>query len=156
MEFSDFECPYCNRFWLTTLPLLRANYIETGKVRLVYRDFPLANIHADATPAAEAAQCAHEQGKFFEFHDALFENQSALGAATYRAIAAALQLDVARFDQCVSSGKYREEVQKDFEAGRAVGVTGTPTFYINGTEIVGALPYSEFERAIEDALAKAR
>ncbi|RJQ37786.1 DsbA family protein [Candidatus Parcubacteria bacterium] len=156
VEFSDFECPFCNRFWLTTLPLLRATYIETGKARLVYRDFPLSNIHANAAPAAEAAQCAHEQGKFWEFHDRLFENQAALGPATYRETAAALGLNTAQFDQCVSSGKYRAEVQNDFEAGRAAGVSGTPTFYINGIEIVGALPYSEFEQAIEAALANAR
>jgi len=153
VEFSDFQCPYCARFFANTLGLLKDKYVKTGKVRLVYRDFPLSSIHAEATGAAEAAACANEQGKFWEYHDKIFQNQQALGAANYKQWAKAIGLDAVVFNQCVDVRKYADEVQKDFDDGRTAGVSGTPTFFINGKMVVGALPIEEFESAIEEALA---
>lgn len=153
VEFSDFECPFCGRFYSQTLGQLKEEYIDTGKVKLIYRDFPLS-FHPQAQPAAEAAECANEQGKFFEFHDLIFENQSLLGPATYSQWAADLGLDVEQFDSCLDDGKYRAEVQADFAAGQAAGVSGTPTFFINGQKIVGAQPFSVFKQIIDAELAQ--
>ena len=127
IEFSDFQCPFCERFYSQTLPLLEQNYISTGKVKLVYRDFPLSSIHPDAQKAAEAAECADEQGKFKEMHDKLFENQNSLSTSSLKSYAAQLGLDAAKFNGCLDSGKYASEVQKDFNDGSAAGVSGTPS-----------------------------
>ena len=151
IEFSDFQCPYCASFFSDTLPQIEQNYIDTGKVKLVYRDFPLS-FHANAEPAAEAAECAGEQGKYWEMHDKLFENQASLSAASYKQWAADLGLDTAKFDSCLDSSKYASEIQKDVQDGQAAGVSGTPTFFVNGNKVVGAQPYSVFEQAIEAAL----
>jgi protein-disulfide isomerase len=153
VEFSDFQCPFCARFFSNTLSQIENDYISTGKVKLVYRDFPLS-FHPNAQPAAEAAECAREQGKFWEFHDKIFENQQALSASSYKQWASELGLDTAKFNSCVDSGKYRSEVQKDFADGSALGASGTPTFFIGksdglGQKIVGAQPYSVFQQAIE-------
>lgn len=154
VEFSDFQCPYCGRFFANTLGPLKEKYVKTGKVRFVYRDFPLASIHTEATGAAEAAACANDQGKFWEYHDTIFQNQPTLSAANYKQWAKDLGLNAAAFNQCVDSRKYADEVQKDFNDGRKAGVSGTPTFFINGKILVGALPFEEFESAVEEALAK--
>jgi len=153
VEFSDFECPFCSRFYSQTLIQLRTEYIDTGKVKLIYRDFPLS-FHPEAQPAAEAAECANEQGKFKEYHDMIFENQSQIGDATYKRWAAELGLDTEQFNSCVDEGKYRAEVQADFAAGQAAGVSGTPTFFINGQKIVGAQPFSVFQQIIDAELAQ--
>lgn len=153
VEFSDFQCPYCARFFANTLGAVKDKYVKTGKARLVYRDFPLSSIHSEATGAAEAAACANEQGKFWEYHDKTFQNQQALGAANYQQWAKDLGLNATAFNQCVDTRKYADEVQKDFNDGRKAGVSGTPTFFINGKMVVGALPIEEFESAIEEALA---
>lgn len=153
VEFSDFQCPFCARFFANTLGPLKEKYVKTGKVRLVYRDFPLSSIHSEATGAAEAAACANDQGRFWEYHDKIFQNQPALGAANYKQWARDLGLDATAFNQCVDARKYADEVQKDFDDGRKAGVSGTPTFFINGKMVVGALPIEEFEIAIEEALA---
>jgi len=153
VEFSDFQCPYCARFFANTLGALKDKYVKTGKVRFVYRDFPLSSIHSEATGAAEAAACANEQGKFWEYHDKIFQNQQALGAANYKQWAKDLGLNAAAFNQCVDARRYADEVQKDFNDGRKAGISGTPTFFINGKMVVGALPIEEFEIAIEEALA---
>jgi protein-disulfide isomerase len=107
----------------------------------------------NAQPAAEAAECAHEQGKFWEMHDKLFENQDALSADAYTQWTAELGLDTDQFTACIDSRKYQSEVQKDFTDGVAAGVTGTPTFFINGQKLVGAQPYAVFQAAIDAALA---
>jgi len=153
IEFSDFQCPYCGRFYQQTLPLIEENYIKTGKVKIVYRDFPLS-FHQYAQKAAEAAECAHEQGKFWEYHDKLFENQNALDVASLKQYASELGLDAQKFNDCLDSGKKASEVQKDFNDGSMYGVSGTPTFFINGIPLVGAQPYSVFEQIINQELSK--
>ena len=157
VEFSDFQCPFCERWAQQTLPQLKQNYIDTGKVKLIYRDFPLSSIHPEAQKAAEATECADDQGKFWEYHDILFEKRgewSGAGAAKFKQYAADLGLDTAAFDDCLDSDKYKDEVLGDLNAGRAVGVTGTPTFFINGQKLVGAQPFTAFEAIIEEELAK--
>ncbi len=151
IEFSDFQCPYCGRFFTDTLPQIEQNYIDTGKAKLIYRDFPLS-FHPNAEPAAEAADCAGEQGKFWEMHDKLFGNQASLSDANYRQWAADLGLDTTQFNSCLDSKKYASEIQNDIQDGQAAGVSGTPTFFINGNKVVGAQPYSVFEQAIDAAL----
>ncbi len=119
----------------------------------MYRDFPLPN-HPEARPAAEAALCAHDQGKFWEFHDRIFQNQGSLSASTYRQIAADLTLDASSFGQCLDSGKHREAVQKDYQEGESMGVTGTPAFFINGRFLSGAQPFEAFRAIIDEELKK--
>ncbi len=153
IEFSDFECPYCGKFFTDSLPLITKNYIDTGKVKLYYRDFPLS-FHADAEKAAEAAECAGEQNKFWQMHDKLFENQNALSVDNLKQYAKDIGLDSAAFNSCLDSGKTAPEVQKDLADGQSYGVSGTPTFFINGVEVVGAQPYSAFEQVINQALSQ--
>jgi protein-disulfide isomerase len=153
VEFSYFECPYCERFYSGAYPEIIEKYVDTGKVNFVYRDYPL-NFHKDAQKAAEAAECAGEQGNYYAMHDKLFENQSAMGVASLKQYAAEIGLDTTKFNTCLDSGAMASEVQADFAAGQALGVSGTPSFYINGTKLVGSQPFSEFERVIEAELAK--
>ncbi len=151
IEFSDFQCPYCARFFEETLPQIDEQYIKTGKVKLVYRDFPLS-FHPNAHPAAQAAECADEQGKFWQYHDKIFANQASLSAANLKQWAKDLALDTTKFNSCLDSGKYKSEVDKDLSEGSAAGVSGTPAFFIDGELIVGAQPFSVFQQAIEAAL----
>lgn len=150
IEFSDFECPYCAHFYRDTLVPLLETFPE--QVRFVYRDFPLVNIHPNARPAAEAAQCAFAQGKFWEFHHGIFQNQSRLGNVLYLELAAELGMDQAAFEQCITSGQFVDEVTGDFDAARKLGVTGTPTFFINGRPMVGAQPLEVFVAIVEEEL----
>lgn len=152
VEFSDFECPFCARFYSQTLPSIQQKYIDTGKVKFVYRDFPLG-FHKNAQKAAEAAQCAGDQGKYWEFHDKIFENQPSLNLENLKKWAMELNLDVNEFNQCLDSGKYYDEVQQDMKDGTAAGVKGTPAFFINGVFLSGAQPFSAFEQIIEAELA---
>jgi len=151
IEFSDFECPFCARFFSQTLDQINTEYIETGKARLVYRDFPLS-IHPQAQKAAEAAECAGEQGKFFDMHDKMFENGVSGGVGLFKRYAQEIGLNQDDFDECLDSGKMAEEVQKDFTDGQKAGVSGTPAFFINGQMISGAQPFSVFKQAIDSAL----
>ncbi|MEW6748294.1 MAG: DsbA family protein [Candidatus Micrarchaeota archaeon] len=151
VEFSDFECPFCGRYYEDTYKRINEEYIATGKVRYAFRDYPLG-FHPYAQNAAEAAQCAGDQGRYWEMHDKLFENQDALSVSDLRRYSAELGLDTSMFDQCLDSGKYSQEVQADKRAGDAAGVSGTPTFFINGKKLVGAVSYETFEFAIEEAL----
>jgi protein-disulfide isomerase len=153
VEFSDFQCPYCARFQEETLPQILSNYGD--QVRFVYRDFPLTSLHANALKAAEASECADDQGKYWEYHDLLFQNQTALDDESLKGYAASLELDTTAFDDCLASGKYTQEVAKDLQDGTEAGVQGTPSFFINGTPIRGAQPYQAFQAAIEAALAEA-
>ncbi len=153
VEFSDFQCPFCGRFYNDTLQQVRKDYIDTGKAKLVYRDFPLS-FHPEAQKAAEAGECADEQGRFRGMHDKIFENQQSMSLASYKQWAKDIGLKSAQFDQCLDSGKYASEIQKDFADGSAAGVSGTPSFFINGQRIVGAQPYSVFKQVIEAELAK--
>ncbi len=151
VEFSDYECPFCEKFYTQTLPQIEANYIKTGKVKLIYRDYPLG-FHAQAQKAAEAAECAGEQDKYYEMHNLLFEKGVAGGVSSFKAYAKELKLDATKFDQCLDSGKMSVEVQKDAADGSKYGVQGTPAFFINGRLISGAQPYAVFQQAIEAEL----
>jgi protein-disulfide isomerase len=149
VEFSDFQCPFCQRVG----PALKQVFDTYGdRVHLVYREYPLPN-HPNAKQASEAGLCANEQGKFWPFHDRLFANQQRLGSSELKQHAADLGLDTARFNACVDSHKYTEQVEADMTAGNEAGVNGTPAFFINGRLISGAQPFEEFKRIIDDELA---
>jgi len=152
VEFSDFQCPFCLRAHPTVTQVL-STYGD--RIRFVYRNYPLPN-HPNAWPAAEAAACAGEQGKFWEYHDRLFDNQSKLGEADLKQHAAALALDTAKFDACVDSHKYKSDVDADVAAGEEAGVSGTPAFFINGRQLDGAQPFETFKRVIDEELAAKR
>lgn len=151
VEWSDFECPFCGRFYQQTLPSITEKYIKTGKVKLVYRDFPL-EFHAQAQKAAEAAECAGEQNKYWEMHDKLFEKGVTGGVSSFKQYAKDLSLDTKKFDDCLDTGKMASEVQKDLQDGSAAGIRGTPGFIVNGQLVSGAQPFSAFEQVIEAAL----
>ncbi len=149
IEFSDYECPYCRKWYTEAWPQIQKAY--PGQVRLVYRDFPLS-FHANSQGAALAARCAGDQGKYWEYHDLLFSG-AALGSDTYTSFANQLKFDMAKFQDCVSSQKYLNDVQADFQYGSSLGVTGTPTFFIDGIPLVGAQPFSAFKTIIDRELA---
>jgi protein-disulfide isomerase len=151
VEFSEFQCPYCGRA-SATLKQLQAQYGD--RLRIVFRHFPLAS-HADAPKAAEAALCAGEQQRFWEMHDRLFASQSRLKPDDLVQHAAAIGLDAERFRRCLDSGTFAARVQADQAEGTRYGVTGTPAFFINGRPLVGAVPYENFARLIDDELARA-
>lgn len=157
VEYSDFQCPFCGRFYTQTLPQIQEQYVETGKVRFVYKDFPLDSIHPQATPAALAARCAGEQSEeaFWGMHDLMFENQGSLSESSYNAWASQLGLDATQFSQCLTSQKYLNEVRADLQEGSNAGIRGTPGFLINGQLVSGAQPFSVFQQVIEAELAKA-
>lgn len=154
VEFGDFQCPFCARLFHETLPQIKEQYVKTGKVRFVYRDFPLSSIHAMAQKAAEAAECADEQEKFWPYHDILYQRQQSLSIANLKTWASEIGLNSAQFDACLDSGKYTDEVQKDLSAGQLAGVTGTPATFVNGRLISGAVPFETFKAVIEEELGK--
>lgn len=163
VEFSDFQCPYCRSFYNDSFGLIKKTYIDTGKVRLVFRDFPLTQIHPASRPSALAGACAEEQGKFWQFHDAMFAQQDkkdpsggtvSFGVSDIKSWMNGIGLDMATFNRCLDSQKYAGEVDRDIADGTALGVSGTPSFFINGTLLVGAQPFSVFQQAIDAALAK--
>lgn len=156
VEYSDFQCPFCEKFWEETLPQIKKQYIDTGKVRFVYRHFPLA-FHSSAKPAALATECAGEQGKFWQMHDKIYEEQERtpqFAAADLKKWAVAISLDTAKFNQCFDSEKYAKKLSSDLASGQAAGVSGTPTVFINGQKIVGAQPYESFKSVIEELLKR--
>ena len=146
--FSDFQCSYCEKFYNETYKKLVDNYIKTGKVKLVYKDFPLS-FHPQAENAAQASRCAQEQGKFWEMHDKLFENQQSLSEVNYKKWAGEMGLNTVQFNQCFDTKKYAKAVQQDQKDGLAIGVNGTPTFLINGVALVGSYPYESFKQSID-------
>lgn len=149
VEFSDFECPFCGRI-VPTMNKILEDY--KGKVRLVYKHFPLG-FHPNAQKAAEASECASEQGKFWEYHDKLFENQpSGFSVDNFKQWAGDLSLNAVQFNSCLDSGKYAQKVQKDFQEGQQKGVNGTPATFINGQLISGAQPYNNFKQIIDNLL----
>lgn len=150
VEFSDYECPYCHSVEATVKEVL-AKYGD--KVSLSYRDFPLTAIHAQAEIAAEASRCALDQGKFWEYHDQLF-GASKLDKDALVEYARNLKLDEKQFGSCLTSGRYKADIQKDTEAGRKAGVNGTPGFFINGISLSGAQPQDAFTRLIDDELGR--
>jgi protein-disulfide isomerase len=150
VEFSDFQCPYCKQS-AATLEAVLAKY--QGSVRLAFRDFPMRTLHPNAQAAAEAARCADEQGKFWQYHDLLFADQSKLDKAGLLENARALKLDVQRFQTCVDKGTYRDKIDLDMQEGTRSSVTGTPAFFINGIFLSGTQTVATFGSLIEQELA---
>jgi len=153
--FGDYQCPYCKKMFDETETKIRTKYVDTGMVQMVYRDYPLDSIHPFARKAAEASQCAGDQGSYWQYHDALFAKQAEIPALNFTELAVSMKLDGTIFDECLSSGKFTAEVEKDSQDGQALGIEGTPASYINGTLIPGAYPYETFEQVIEAALKSA-
>jgi predicted DsbA family dithiol-disulfide isomerase len=154
VEFSDFECPYCRTFTATLKQVLGA---YGDRVRLVYRQMPIPSLHPQAFRAAEASLCAHEQGRFWDFHDALFADQASNTDPRLSHLAARLQLDTAAFDECLASGRRADQVRADMREGTRVGVNGTPALFVNGRPLpAGALPYETVAEAIDAELARRR
>ena len=151
VEFSDFQCPYCQRS-LATIDQVLAKY--PSDVRLVYRHLPLDRIHPHARPAAEAAACADEQGRFWEYHDKLFQNNRALAKEDLLRYAGETGLDAQRFQACFDERRFKDKVEADLQAAREVGISGTPAFVVNGVLLSGAQPPEEFYQVIDAALAK--
>jgi protein-disulfide isomerase len=150
VEFSDFQCPFCSRV-NPTLAQVREKYGD--KVRIVFRQYPLP-FHQQAAKAAEASLCANEQGKFWEMHDAMFGNQSALQVEQLKAKAAELGMNADQFNSCIDSGKHAATVQADMKDGSAAGVNGTPAMFINGRFISGAVPFEQVAQVIDDELRR--
>ncbi len=158
VEFTDYQCPFCQRHSLQTLPQIKKEYVDTGKVKYVLKNFPLTQIHPHAISAAEAAECAGEQGKYWEMHEKLFSEQkqwagSNDASAVFKSFAKELGLDEKAFDECMTSERYKDKIMADQKEGIAAGVTGTPAFFINGQFISGAQPFQVFQQMIEQALA---
>jgi protein-disulfide isomerase len=163
IEFSDYQCPFCGRYAKDIYPQIRTEYVDTGKIKYVFRDMPLP-FHQNAFKAAEAAQCAGAQGKFWEMHDTLFANQSALGPEQLTAHAKTVGIDDAKFAQCLESAQFAADIKKDIADAGAAGITGTPSFLVGVIQpgdgrvrivkkLVGAKPYDEFKAALDGALA---
>ena len=165
VEFSDFQCPFCSRFYHDTLSQIDQNYIQTGKVKLVYRDMPLENLHANAFAAHVAAECANKQGKFWNYHDILFEKQiewKSLSPIDVKSkfieYSQSLSMSKSSFESCLNNPSISDEIRKDMSDASQYGVSGTPTFFIGNeklgfTMLVGAQPYPAFQATI-DKLSK--
>jgi protein-disulfide isomerase len=150
IEFADFQCPFCKR----SEDAVQAVHKKYGnQVQLIFMDFPLS-FHPHAMPAANAARCAGSQGKFWQYHDALFADQSKLDPADLKATAKTLGLNMAKFNACFDKDQYSKEIQQDLNEGHKLNVNGTPTFFINGREVVGAQPAENIEGIIDQELAK--
>lgn len=150
IEFSDFQCPFCQRV-NPTLTQIRNTYGD--RVKIIFKDYPLPN-HPQAPKAAEAARCAAEQNKFWEMHDAMFANQRALEVPQLKQTARSLGINGATFDSCLDSGKYAKLVQSGSELGERMGVNSTPSLYVNGRPVIGAMPFEVFKQVIDEELAR--
>lgn len=156
VEFTDFQCPFCSKYYSETYKQIKTNYIDTGKVRYVLKNFPLTSIHPEAQKAAEAAECVRDQlgdAVYFKYHDKLFENQQSLSVDNEKKWARELDVDGTKFDTCLDSGKMASLVAADESYGQTLGVSGTPAFFINGLSLSGAQPYSAFQKIIDSELA---
>ena len=151
IEFSDYECPFCRKWHIEVWPELQASYGD--QIRLVYRDFPLTNIHDNAVSAAAAANCALEQDMYWPFSEKLFSMEYNLGRTAYQTYAEELGLDMELFNECLESGRYVAEVEGDFEYATGLGIRSTPTFFVNGIPVVGAQPFEVFKSLIDKELA---
>lgn len=154
--FSDFECPFCGRFFTDTYPELKKEYIDTGKAKMYFRHYPLP-FHKKAVPLALLSECANDQDAFWKMHDKIFENNATVATLTdtdFKQWAVDLGMDTTTFNSCYDNKAHQKEIDEDTAAGSAVGVSGTPTFYINGKQLVGAQPFASFKTAIDAALAK--
>lgn len=161
VEFSDFQCPFCEQLFTESLGQIKKDYVDTGKIKFAYRHYPLTDLHPNAQKAAEASECANEQGNFWDYHDQLFQNQadwegldSAGALEKFVEYANTLGLNGESLRQCVTSGSMAANVKKDLDAGDKAGVDGTPATFINGMLISGAVPYEDIKAEIEKALAK--
>ena len=152
VEFSDYECPYCQRAEPTIQQVLKQ---YEGKIRFVYKHFPLESIHPRARGASEAASCAEDQGKFWEYHELVFAAEDGLEMAALEGYAKQLELDEAAFSACMAEKRHAARVTQDLQDGQSAGVNSTPTFFVNGIKVKGAQPFSEFQRLIEAELATA-
>jgi protein-disulfide isomerase len=153
VEFLDYQCPFCERHFREVYPELQDRY--EGRIKYVVRNFPLPAVHPLAIDSAVAAECAGDQGKYFEFHDALFENQARLGDRLFTRLAQDLELDMSEFEDCLSDPAIAERIDKDVADARSYGVTGTPTFFINGRLLAGAQQIDAFVSVIEEELEAA-
>ncbi|MFA5947793.1 MAG: DsbA family protein [Candidatus Gracilibacteria bacterium] len=160
VEFSDFQCPYCGKYSTSTYTEVKKNYVDTGKVKYVFRDLPLS-FHPGAYPAALSAECVRDQKgdkAYFEMHDKIFADQSILSSTDPKGALRKLAIDVGvnekDYDACVTSDKFKAEIDKDTADAASIGINGTPGFIVGGQIISGALPYAAFESAIESALKK--
>jgi len=158
IEFSDFQCPFCRRFYTDTLQELKTNYIDTGKVYFVYKHFPLS-FHPIAQKSGEAVECANDQNRWIEMHDKIFEEQDKDGQGTVQYTvddiknwAKSVVADSTTFNSCLDSGKYEDKVLNDFQEGQSVGVSGTPASFVNGVMVSGAQPFSVFAQLIDEEL----
>ncbi|PIZ70878.1 disulfide bond formation protein DsbA [Candidatus Peregrinibacteria bacterium CG_4_10_14_0_2_um_filter_43_11] len=161
IEWSDYECPFCKRHFTQTFPQIKEKYIDSGKVKMIFRDFPLSFHDPLATQEAIAAECAREQGgdeTYFAYHDLIFKTTTSNGSGMQKdqfyELADKVGINKAKFTECLDSEKYKDEVQKDIADGGKAGVSGTPAFLINGQFISGAQPFSVFEQVIEAELNK--
>lgn len=152
VEFSDFQCPFSKRFYQGAFPKIDAEYISTGKVKFVYRDFPLS-FHKQAKISAIAGECAGEQGKYWQMFDKLI-NSSSFDVESLKKYAEEIGVDSQTFDQCLDNQETKEEVENDFREAQKFGVKGTPAFFINGRFVNGALPFEVFKKIIDEELSK--
>jgi len=154
VEFSDFQCSFCKKFWADTLPKVKETHIKKGQVRFVYRHFAILGKHS--VQAAQGAECAGKQGKFWEYHDRLFANQGGLAFtdSKLKQYARELRLNVRAFTQCLDSAKYKETVEGETAVAGFLGARGTPTFFVNGRLLVGAQPFEVFQSVIEEETRK--
>jgi len=161
VEVSDFQCPYCKEWHDKTFPVIDREYVQTGKVRLAYLNFPLSSIHPNARRASEAAMCAAAQGKFWELHDSLFDTQQKWSGVqnpmtAFDSLAVAAGTNAVAWRDCMTTSAAAPIIDADIERSRKAGVQSTPTFFVGDRKIEGAFPADSFRVAIEQALAKAR
>lgn len=150
IEFSDYECAFCRKWQNETWPLIKKAYPD--QIRLVYKDFPITQLHANASQAAKAARCAGDQKKYWEYNDRLFAG-TPFSAAYFESIAVDLKLNVAQWKTCLNSNQFEAEIESDYTYGAQLGVSGTPTFFINGIQLIGAQPFAAFKKIIDQELA---
>jgi protein-disulfide isomerase len=161
VEYADFECPACGQYAVLTEPDVRKHLVDSGVVRIVFHDFPLVSIHANSKPAHMAAQCAGEQGKFWQMHDQLYFNQGRWALerrpeGTIRGLAKAIGLDMKQYDDCMSSARYWPRLEQMGQEAEDRGITSTPTFEINGVRYEGFTTYDEMRALVDQALAKTK
>lgn len=145
VEFADFQCPICR----AEMSIIRQLAAEDASIKIIFRNFPNLASHAQALSAAMAALCANEQGKFWEYHDQLFDNQADLSISNLKNLAFNINLDSEKFNTCLDNGKYFSQIKSDMQDGLILNITGTPTFYINGNKVSGGIPYETFKVIIE-------
>jgi protein-disulfide isomerase len=154
-SFSEFQCPYCADFYTKTYPEIKSKYVDTGKVKFVFYEFPIEQIHPFAMKASEAARCAYEQDRYEDYAILLYTRQSQwvkAGPSKFKDYARELGLDMNEFTKCLDSGKMKDIVRKEIEEGKQLQITGTPTFFINDRRIVGARPFEDFDKIISSYL----